>query len=144
MKTELRYNIRERWLTAIFEFAHIEYQSKLWIKAGYEGYAGSSTEAFSQYSDDLDLNNGYDCFLKEGIVTRKEVDIVIDFHDQLMCYLNRPEKLTLSDKNILKDIEWIELTKLAKTCWDSLKKIIIEKKELEYIELLETKFLNKR
>ena len=140
-KKTLRHNIRERWLEALFEFAHLEYQRRLWIEADYPGYVGDSGEAFCQYFNDLDLENGYDKFLKNGFVSQLEVDIVSDFHHQLDCYISRPEKQSLADKKILKDIEWLNLTEIAKTNWEKLKSIIGDKSELKYMDSLETKFL---
>lgn len=142
MDTILRHNIRQRWLNALFEFAHIEYQRRLWIEADYLGYAGDSAEAFCQYFDDLDLNTGYDSFLRENIITLQELTIVEEFHKQLDSYISRPEKKSLSDKNILKDIEWINLTKLAKVNWDKLKIVIRDKEDLDYMTNLENEFLN--
>lgn len=139
IETELRHSIRIRWIHSLFEFAHIEYQRRLWIEAYYSDFIGDSTEAINGYFDDLDLNNGYESFVKEGFVTQEEAEIVSGFHELLNSYVSRPEKISLSDKNILRDTEWINLTKLAKENWEKLKVIITKKRELEYIISLENR-----
>ena len=142
MDAELRHNIRKRWIYSLFEFAHLEYQSRLWIEAQYSDIIGDATEAICGYFDDLDLNNGYESFVKEGFVTQEEAEIVSEFHDLLNIYVSRPEKNSLSDKNMLRDIEWINLTKLAKVNWEKLKVIITDKREMEYILSLENRISN--
>ena len=84
--------------------------------------------------------DGYESFVNEGFVTQEEADAVFEFHELLNIYVSRPEKKSLSDKNILRDIEWINLTKLAKENWEKLKIIIKDKRELEYIISLENQF----
>lgn len=140
--TELRHNIRKRWIYSLFEFAHIEYQRRLWIEAQYSDIVGDSTEAICGYFDDLDLCNGYESFVKEGFVKQEEAELVSEFHDLLNLYLSRPEKNSLSDKNMLRDIEWINLTKLAKVNWEKLKVIITDKREMVYILSLENRISN--
>lgn len=125
-------NIRLRWLLCLFEFAHIEYQKKLWF-AKYPNSVGDFGEAICQYFDDLDLDNGYDSFLMEKIISAEECNLIIDYHNELEKYISRPEKRTLSDKKILADPEWINLTLIAKQNWKELKKLISDKTELEEI-----------
>lgn len=138
--TELRRNIRNRWFDLLFEFTDTELQKRLWIESYYSDYIGSATEAINQYLYDLDLIDGYESFVNEGFVTQEEADAVFEFHELLNIYVSRPEKKSLSDKNILRDIEWINLTKLAKENWEKLKIIIKDKRELEYIISLENQF----
>jgi len=141
MESELRKNIRNRWLFSLFEFAHLEFQRRLWVEADYPESIGDYTEAICQYFDDLNLDNGYDDFIQQEIITREEFAVIIDFHNQLNSYVERPEKKSLSDKNILKDVEWINLTLTAKKNWNKLKNIISDSNELNYMETLEKKYL---
>lgn len=140
--TELRHNIRKWWIYSLFEFARLEYQRRLWIEALYSDIIGDSTEAICGYFDDLELNNGYESFVKEGFVRQEEAALVSEFHELLNSYLSRPEKNSLNDQNILRDIEWINLTKLAKENWEKLKVIITDEREMEYVISLENRISN--
>lgn len=139
---ELRHNIRERWIYSLSEFAHLEYQRLLWIEARYSDIIGDATEAICGYFEDLELYKGYESFVKEGFVTQEEADIVSEFHELLNSYVSRPEKNSLSDKNMLRDIEWINLTKLAKESWEKLKVILTDEREIEYVISLENRISN--
>jgi hypothetical protein len=141
MDIELRHNIRQRWLLSLFELSHLEYQKRLWIENSYPGFIGDSSEAFGQYFNDLNLEDGYDYFVKEGIVNQQEADIIKAYHKQLDSYCTKLEKRKLSDIEITKDAEWINLTNLALGKWNKLKLSIVVKREIEFMNSLEAKFL---
>lgn len=142
MNDELRKNVRLRWLDSLFEFAHYEFQKKAWLEAAFENYVSDYSESICKYFDDLDLDTGFDRFTKEGFATQEEFDILNEFHNQLRNYTDRPEKRNLSDQNVLKDVEWIELTKKAKLNWEKLKNEITDNVEKNYMLNLENKFIN--
>ena len=102
---------------------------------------GDYTEAICGYFDDLNLGKDYNDFIRNRIVTQKEYEIVKDFHNLLDDYTKNPDKQSLSDKQILMDIEWINLTILAKTIWEYLKEIIMNNEDLEFMNSLERKYL---
>ena len=89
----------------------------------------------------MNLGKDYNDFIRNRIVTQVEYEIIKDFHSLLDNYVEQPDKITLSDKKILMDIEWINLARLAKTNWESLKKIIQNKEDLEFMNLLERQYL---
>jgi hypothetical protein len=143
MDKEIRHNIRLRWFYSLFEFAHLDFQKRLWLETAYPDSIGDYTECIYKYIYDLGLEEGYSEFLQHGIVTKEEFEIVSDFHDQAISYINRPEKQTLSDKHILIDPEWISLTLVAKASWDRLKITIDDTVELGYMNELEKRYLEK-
>lgn len=132
MERTQNQNIRLRWLSSLFEFGHIEFQRKLWF-AKYPKLVGDYGESLCKYFDDLDLDDGYKDFLLEEIISEKEFKVIEDFHENLRNYSLRPEKRNLSDKKILRDPEWINLTLVAKQNWEELKKMISDKIELKEI-----------
>jgi hypothetical protein len=69
MESELRKNVRERWLRALFEFTDVTFQRRLWLGGFYPDAIGSYTEALCTYFDDLDINEGYDSFVSQGFAT---------------------------------------------------------------------------
>jgi len=142
MDIELRKNIRLRWLNSIFEFAHLDFQKKVWLEAAFENYISDYSEAICQYFDDLDLDSGFEKFVDEGFATHEEYKILNEFHSELRSYTERPEKRNLSDKNILLDVEWIELTKMAKNCWEKLKSTITDPNEIMFMLELEKEYIN--
>ena len=141
MDAELRKNVRLNLLGCIFEFSHLEFQRKVWLEAAFENYSSDYTEAICQYFNDLDLSSGLEKFLNEGFVTLKEFNILNKFHTELDNYTERPEKKTLSDKNILLDVEWIEITKMGKGVWEKLKSNIEDENEINFMHNLEKEYL---
>ncbi|RYX80642.1 hypothetical protein EON73_05290 [bacterium] len=144
MNNELRHSLRRRWLFSLFEFAHLDFQKNLWLGAVYPDIIGDSTESICQYFNDLNLEEGYDQIIRAGLVTQQEFDIVANFHNKLDNYVKHPDKKMLSDKNILEDNDWIELTNLAKQNWGKIKIIIIDKNELDYMLELEKQYLTNK
>ena len=136
-------HIRERWIYSLFELSHSEYQKRLWILADYEYAVGDYGECVCKYFDDLDLDNGYAEFVTDGIITQTESDIVEDLHIEFTNYVNRTEKQNLSDKNILKDVEWHNITNLALKTWYKLKENTESNSDKELMDELENKYLIK-
>ena len=140
MTDELIKNVRQRWLSSLFEFSHINFQKKAWLEGTVENYVGDYNEAICQYFDDLDLSSGFEKFVEDGFASQSEYNILKEFHTALCSYTEKPEKQNLSDRNILRDNEWIQLTKLAHTNWNQLKEMADNKAELNYMLELERKF----
>ena len=141
MDAELRKNIRLNLLGSIFEFAHLEFQRKVWLEAAFENYSSDYTEALCQYFNDFDLSSGLEKFVNKGFVSEEEFNILNRFHTALDNYTERTEKKNLTDKDILLDVEWIELTKMAKNAWEKLKSNIEDKRDIDFMLDLETEFL---
>ncbi|PKQ64515.1 hypothetical protein BZG02_06845 [Labilibaculum filiforme] len=142
MDTELIQNIRKRWLFSLFEFAHIEFQERLWLLDDYPNSVSDFTEAVCKYFNDLSLEDGYTDFINDEIINTEELDIIKDFHKILDKYVEKPEKKNLSDTNILRDTEWLIICELAKSNWENLKQLIKNIDEIQYMESLETDYLN--
>lgn len=142
MDTEFVQNIRKRWLFSLFEFAHIEFQERLWLLADYPNSVGDFTEAVCKYFNDLSLEEGYSDFINDKIISTKELDIIKDFHKILYEYVEKPEKKNLSDTKILRDPEWLSICGLAKSNWDKLKQLVENLNEIEYMKSLETDYLD--
>ena len=112
MNIEQNKNIRKRWISSLFELANIDYQKRLW-NAEIENKIGGFTECVCTYFDDLDLDNGYNSYISEGIISEKDANIVAEMHTEFRNYTERPEKGSLTDKNVLKDISLILPSKLG-------------------------------
>ncbi|MGV8947697.1 MAG: hypothetical protein ACOH1N_14815 [Lutibacter sp.] len=143
MNNEIRRNIRDRWIESLFEIAHSEYQHKLWIKTDYKNAVGDYNECVCGYFDDLDLENGYSYFIANGIITDSEFKIVSDLHSEFKKYTENTEKQNLSDKNVLKDVEWINITNIGLKAWNKLKNKTESKRDKELMTELENKYLTK-
>lgn len=142
MDEELRKNVRLRWIQTLFELSHYEFQRKLWVEASVENYFGDYSELTCVYFNDLNLDNGLDNFKEEGFITEKEADIFLEFHKKFGEYAHRLEKKHLSNSKILRDVEWMYLTDLAQENWKQLKKVLVDKTEINFVNELETRFLN--
>lgn len=137
MDNELRKNVRLRWFESLFELSHYEFQKKVWIEAGIKNCVSDYSEAICKYFDDLDLYDGLLKFRDEGFITDIEANIFIEFHNKLEEFVKYAEKNNFNDTLILKDLRWIELTKLAKNKWSNLKETLIDKDEINHISELE-------
>lgn len=144
MDAEIKENIRIHWIQSIFELAHSEFQKRLWIEADYENLVGDFTECICLYFDDLNLDNGYSEFIKDGIISKSEFKIVSELHTEFDKYLKQTEKQNLPDKDVLKDAEWINITRLGLKTWNELKKNTESTFEKEFMLELENKYLTKK
>lgn len=140
MDNELRKNVRLRWFESLFELSHYEFQKKVWLEAGIENYVSDYTEAICKYFDDLDLDNGLLKFSEEGFISETEASIFLKFHNEFQKYVSKTNKNNFSDAKILEDMEWINLTFLAKENWNKLKEVLIDRNELNILINLEKKF----
>lgn len=140
MDNELRKNVRLRWFESLFELSHYEFQKKVWLEAGIENYVSDYTEAVCKYFDDLDLDNGLLKFSEEGFISETEASIFLKFHNEFQKYVSKTNKNNFSDAKILEDMEWINLTFLAKENWNKLKEVLIDRNELNILINLEKKF----
>ncbi|SEA77866.1 hypothetical protein [Psychroflexus halocasei] len=84
------------------------------------------------------MENGYAEYISDGIISKNDAEIVAKMHDEFRNYTERPEKRNLSDKKILKDIEWKYFTELALETWNKLK-AETESKELRNLMLASEK-----
>lgn len=133
-------NVRERWLRALFEFTDVGFQQGVWLEGTYPDISGSYTEALCRYYDDLDLNEGYDSFVKEGFATTEEASIVKQFHDALNNYIGNVTKEDFTDLAVLSDPEWLNITRLGKSVWQALKSVITDNEEEVLMQELENKY----
>ena len=140
MDNELRKNVRLRWFESLLELSHYEFQKKVWLEAGIENYVSDYTEAVCKYFDDLDLANGLLKFSEEGFISETEASIFLKFHNEFQKYVSKTNKNNFSDAEILEDMEWINLTFLAKENWNKLKEVLIDRNELNILINLEKKF----
>ncbi len=144
MNEETRINIRNRWMECLFELAHSEFQKRLWIEADYgENCIGDYNECVCQYFDDLNLEDGYFNFIKDGIISETELEIVSELHSEFDKYVERTKNQDLLDKEILKDTEWINITNLALKVWNKLKENIKTISDKEKMTELEKYYLKK-
>tara|TARA_R110002096_G_C14140670_1_gene682889 strand:+ start:58 stop:498 length:441 start_codon:yes stop_codon:yes gene_type:complete len=143
MNDEIRRNIRNRWIESIFELAHSEFQNRLWIEADYENSVGDFTECVCSYFDDLNLDDGYSEFIENGIVSESEFGIVSELHSEFDKYVENTKEKDLSDKDVLKDIEWIAVTNLGLKAWNRLKENMKSISDKEKMMELEKYYLNK-
>ncbi|MFL9844161.1 hypothetical protein [Flavobacterium rhizosphaerae] len=136
MDNDLIKNVRKRWLYGLFELSHIDYQRKVWLGKS-ANLLSSFDEAICSYFDDLDLNDDYSDFIRDGFATQEEIAILMSFHSGLDNYINNPGKKVFYNKEVLGDKEWIALTYIGNKAWKLLKQNIRDEQELLLISELE-------
>ena len=104
---------------------------------------GNYNECVCGYFDDLDLENGYSDLIANGIISESEYNIVSELHLEFKKYTERTEKRNLSDKNILEDLEWINITNIGLKAWTELKNKAESTRDKELMTELENKYLTK-
>ena len=134
--SELWPTWRLSWLESIFEFASANMQEKLW-KGDAVGVQSSFDECICGYFDDLDLGKGYEAFVRDGMVSRQEADILLKFHD-LADHYEPPNQV--SDSAVFSDPQWAKVTAEAQRAWLSLKAVITSEKELARMGQLEAQW----
>lgn len=140
MNSDVRANIRLRWLDSIYELSHIEFQKNLWVEAKYPEIVGSFTEAICTYFNDLGLDNGYQSKDNLLIYETTEAKYISVFHTELTSYLSKPEKQCLSDSKVLIDPDWQQIVKIGIDTWNKLKKHLSDTNELKLVNELELKY----
>lgn len=139
---ELKQRWRLYWIQCIFEFSSIPLQKMSWITnseteyPNEEGWSSSFEECNTSYFDNLDLYDGYTKAVEQGNVSQEEADKVNTFHKLATSYIEPSE----DPEDILKDVDWIEVTEAAKEFWDYLKSTVTSAREIALIEKLEKEF----
>ena len=136
-KQELIRRWRKDWLFSLFVFSHLDFQKKLWIDSAFKDIIGSYDEDMCQYFDDLFLHDKYKYQIDNGYISTEEMDLIIQFHNQLDNY----EENGKSDREILNDELWKTIIVSGFNSWNKLKSILKNKNEIEFVIGLENKYL---
>jgi len=142
-KEELNQRWRLTWIESIFEFSNLKYQKILWVDGSMEQWPDDQErrsdfyDCYADYFDGQWLNKGYSIHVKEGRVSQKEAEVAQEFHLLADAY----HQIASDDPEIiLKDLEWIRITKSAKKLWDYLKDTTTSPREIELMNSLDRDF----
>jgi hypothetical protein len=129
---DLRRNWRTNWLSSVQEFADDESQRRLWLDTTNTNPHFSFVEYLSSYFDDLDLSDvGYECALKQGLLSEAEVAAVSSFHKTAGAY-NSPAN-DYDHEAILADPKWAEVVAAAKRAQAELLDLIDDPHERQLL-----------
>ena len=111
---------------------------------------GWFAEDMNRYFDDLCLDDNYQHQLRDGSVTKQEYEAVRGFHlalDQYSEIFNSDNEWYFptqaeSECRIINDPDWGRIVAMGINVWNTLKLIITDSSELEYMERLETDYLS--
>ncbi|WP_417556933.1 hypothetical protein [Mesoflavibacter zeaxanthinifaciens] len=104
---------RKNWILIIKDLTNLEYQKQTWLNQDNKNIYYSFVEFMCSYFDDLDLDDGYEKFIKWGFVTQKEYDSISKWHNLLSEY-KPPNNNDYSHSAILNDKKWIDIVELGK------------------------------
>ena len=99
---------RESWLGCINELTSLNLQEKSWLDRSHSNPHRSFAEFMCSYFDDLAIDDNYRYPLENGWVTRKEFEIIKDWHKALDEY-HSPKNDDYDNEAILNDPRWIEI-----------------------------------
>jgi hypothetical protein len=132
---------RERWLGCINELTSLDLQKKSWLDKTQTNPHWSFVEFMCSYFDDLAIDDNYKYQLDNGWVTKKEYEIIEDWHITLDKY-NSPKNDDYDNEAILKDPKWLEIlqigvktrNELGKTLNESERQFLME--EIDYLKYI--------
>jgi hypothetical protein len=129
--SEFRMRWRKNWLEAISEFADRSLQERSWFGGpGFESPYYSFVEFNCRYFDDYALDQGYDSFVSDGLVSAIEANAVRNFHEVLSQYKS-PRGDDYNHRAILDDPSWIEVIRLAEEAKSALLRVLRDPEELK-------------
>lgn len=130
---------RERWLGSINELTSLDLQKISWLN--YTNPHWSFIEFMSCYFDDLSINDNYDYPLDKHLVTRKEYEIIENWHNALSNY-NSPKNDDYDNEAIVNDPKWMEISQIGLATKNELAKILnktdrqILTEEIDYLKYI--------
>lgn len=132
---------RKRWLSSINELTSFDLQKKSWIDKTHSNPHWSFVEFMCSYFDDLAIDDNYKYQLDKGWVSKKEYEIIEDWHIALDKY-NSPKNDNYDNEAILNDPNWLNILEigiktrkeLAKTLNESERVFLTE--EINYLKFV--------
>ena len=116
---------RERWLGCINELTSLDLQKRSWLDKTHTNPHWSFVEFMCSYFDDLAIDDNYKYPLDKGWVTKKEYEIIEDWHIILDRY-DSPKNDDYDNEAILNDPKWIEILQIGVVTRNELAKILNE------------------
>jgi len=114
---------RERWLGCINELTSLDLQKKSWLDRTHKNPHWSFVEFMCSYFDDLAIDENYKYQLDKNWVTKKEYEIIEDWHIALDKY-NSPKKDDFDNEAILNNLKWLEILQIGVATRNNLAKIL--------------------
>lgn len=111
---------RRTWILNIKDLTNLEYQKRTWLDQNNTNPYYSFVEFMCSYFDDLNLSDGYENSIKNGLVTRKEYEVISSWNKLLSEY-NSPNNDDYNHTAILNDEKWINIAELGKESLENLK-----------------------
>ena len=139
---ELKQRWRLYWIHCIFEFSNSSLQRMSWTQCSEvswpdnEPWESSFEECTSAYFDNLSLYDEYEKAIEMGNVSKEEAEEAKVFHALAYSYIEPSE----DPKEILQDVEWIQITEEAKAFWRYLKNTVSSQREITLMNQLEKDF----
>jgi len=127
---------RNRWLSCINEFTSLNLQRQAWVNKRNSNPHWSFVEFMSSYFDDLGIDNNYEYQLKQGWVTRTELDTVSTWH-QLLYKYNSPKNDDYDVEAILCDKNWLVIIEEGEKAKNELCEIISDEEKAILFEKLD-------
>lgn len=116
---------RKRWLSSINELTSFDLQKKSWIDKTHSNPHWSFVEFMCSYFDDLAIDNNYKYQLDKGWVTKKEYELIEDWHIALDKYKS-PKNDNYDNEAILSDPNWLNILEIGIKSREELAKTLNE------------------
>ena len=107
----------------INELTSLDLQKKSWLDRTHTNPHWSFVEFMCSYFDDLAIDENYKYQLDKDWVTKKEYEIIEDWHIALDKY-NSPKKDDYDNEAILNDPKWLEISQIGVATRNDLAKIL--------------------
>lgn len=122
---------RKRWLSSINELTSFDLQKKSWFDKTHSNPHWSFVEFMCSYFDDLAIDDNYKYQLDKGRVTKKEYELIEDWHIALDKY-NSPKNDNFDNEAILNDPNWLNILEIGIKAKEELVKTLNES-EIDFL-----------
>jgi len=123
---------RKNWLRSINELTSLELQKNSWANINNDSYHRSFADFRRRYFQEVLLGIDYQFYIKEGWLTRKEFEIIKEWHNELELYVPPPNSYEQDGMTILSDKEWQSIVRFG---------MFTKRKLMIFISEKENKFL---
>jgi len=111
---------RRTWILMIKDLTNLEYQKRTWLESNNTNPYYSFIEFMCSYFDDLNISNGYEKLIDNGLVTQVEFDSIAEWNNSLSEY-DSPNNDDYDNKAVLNDPKWAEIIEIGITSIENLK-----------------------
>ncbi|MFK8037485.1 MAG: hypothetical protein AB8B74_04295 [Crocinitomicaceae bacterium] len=111
---------RRNWILMIKDLTNLEYQKRTWLDPKNSNPYYSFIEFMCSYFDDLNISDGYENLINNGLVSKTEYDSIYEWNKLLSEY-ESPKNDDYDNNAILNDPKWTRIIEIGVIAIENLK-----------------------